>query len=198
MKKIVLVLAVLTLTTATASAQLFRLGVKGGVSMLATDVKAVSDAGQSDQWDEFKSKGLGWNAGLMARINVPLIGLYVQPELLYNHATYQMFDKSGKSTDVDYGNIELPVLVGFKFLFLRVNAGPTFTLANIEGSDVLAIEKPSVGFQAGVGLGLKKFTLDVRYQGYFDKEWGDIKFDDVTDKLKTNDGYWGVSLGYFF
>jgi hypothetical protein len=199
MKKTFLLLAVLTLTAATASAQMVRLGVKAGVSMLSTDVKHDwISFNESLLWNEFKSKDMGWQAGLMARVSVPLTGLYVQPELVYNHAAYQIFNAGGGSEKVNYGNLEMPVLLGFKILFLRANVGPTFTLANITGGDVYKIERPDVGYQAGVGATLGKVTLDLRYQGYFEKKWDDLDLSDVTRKLKANDGYWGVSVGCFF
>ena len=196
MKKGILVCVVLCMVATTASAQLIRFGVKGGITMLSTDVKGV--AGSDNRWTEFKSKDMGWNLGVMARINLPLTNLYVQPELLYNHAAYKVFDTSGKSAKLRYGNIELPVLLGFKILFLRANIGPTFTLATIDKNDVYKVERPDVGFQAGLGATIKNITIDVRYHGYFNKKWKDINFTDVGDKLKANDGYWGLSLGYFF
>ena len=198
MKKFILVCAVLCLTTIAASAQMVRFGVKGGITMLSTDVKGVASAGEGHRWTEFKSKDAGWNLGVMARINLPLTNLYVQPELIYNHAAYKIFDTDGKSAKLRYGNVELPVLLGFKILFLRANVGPTFTLATVDKNDVYEVKRPDVGFQAGLGATLGKITLDVRYHGYFAKKWKDINFNDITDKLKANDGYWGISLGYFF
>lgn len=197
MKKFIFVFALLSLTAATASSQMIRLGVKGGLTMLSTDIDDVTNSSGS-QWTEFKSKNMGWNLGLMARVNIPLTGLYVQPELIYNHAAYRMFDTSGKSSKIKYANIELPVLLGFKILFLRANVGPTFTLATIDDGDLFKVERPDVGFQAGLGVTVKKFAIDVRYHGYFNKAWNDIKISDVGNKIKANDGYWGVSLGYFF
>jgi len=195
MKKLILVCAVLCLTAGTASAQLLRFGVKGGLTMLSTDVKGVANS--SSQWTDFKSRDMGWNLGVMARINLPLTNLYVQPELVYNHAAYKIFDTSGKSAKVRYGNVELPVLLGFKILFLRANLGPTFTLATADKNDVYKVDRPDIGFQAGLGVTIKNITLDVRYHGYFNKTRKEINFGDIKDKIKANDGYWGISLGYF-
>ncbi len=214
MKKIFGVLAVLALTATAATAQPIRLGVKAGLSMLSTDVAGVRGVagnhsvakGDHDPWNEFKSKDVGWNAGLMARINLPLTNLYVQPELTYNHGSYE-FTQSipvsgvtpGPVTEkISHGTLELPVLLGFKVLFLNAHVGPTFTLASFTGGDVYKIATPDVGFQAGLGLTLKKVTLDVRYQGYFAKKWKDVGLYDVTQKLKANDGYLNLSVGYFF
>ncbi len=202
MKKILLIVAVLSLTAAAATAQPIRLGVKAGLSMLSTDVKALRPSNPLQNslpiWDEFKSKDMGWHAGLMARIGLPLTTMYIQPELLYNHASYRLFDTSGKAEKLSHGTLELPVLLGFKLLFLNAHVGPTFTLANVTGGDIRTIETPDVGFQAGLGLTMGKITLDARYQGYFAKKWKDIDLSDVSDKLKANDGYLSLSLGYFF
>ena len=187
---------VLCLTAAAASAQMIRFGVKGGITMLSTDVKASVNS--SERWEALKSKNVGWNAGLMARLNIPLTNVYVQPELIYSHASYKLTDNSGNSEKLKYGNIEIPVMLGFKVLFLNANVGPTFTVATMSDGDFYKIDRPDVGFQAGLGVTIKKITLDVRYHGYFSKKWKEIDFGDVTDKLQARDGYWGVSLGYFF
>ena len=197
MKKFLIASAALALLAASAQAQMLKIGAKAGVTMLATDVKDVN-AVQNDRWDEFKSKEMGWQAGLMARVGVPLTGLYVQPELMYNHASYQVSKAGGGSEKLSYGNIEMPVLLGFKLLFLNAHVGPTFTLAEMNGDDIYKVSTPDVGFQAGLGLTLKKVTLDLRYQGYFEKKWKEIDLSDVTQKLKANDGYWALSLGFFF
>lgn len=206
MKKNFLVLAVLALTATAATAQPIRLGVKAGLSMLSTDVKtAWSTTGSAETvYDEFKSKDIGWQIGLMGRINLPLTNLYVQPELTYNHATYRTIQsKSASSTGqvtekLSHGTIEMPVLLGFKVLMLNAHVGPTFTLANMTGGDVQKIATPNVGFQAGLGVTLKKVTIDVRYQGYFAKKWKEVDLSDITQKLKANDGYLNLSVGYFF
>lgn len=197
MKKICLIFVILLLTVSAASAQMIRLGAKAGLSMLATDVRS-GEASDGNLYDEFKSKDIGWHAGLMARIKLPLTNLHVQPELLYTHATYQLLEADGSSEKLTSGNIELPVLLGFKVLFLNAHVGPTFTLANMTGGEVYTIETPDVGFQAGVGLTLKRVTLDLRYQGYFAKKWKDLDLGDVTRQLKANDGYFNLSVGYFF
>ncbi len=204
MKKILLIVAVLSLTAAAATAQPIRLGVKAGLSMLSTDVKSnvnyilMPGASTDNIYNEFKSKDIGWHAGLMARINLPLTNLYVQPELIYNHAAYQVLYGESRSRNLNYDTIELPVLLGFKILFLRANVGPTFTLAHITNGDMFKIESPDVGFQAGLGATMGKITIDLRYQGYFVKKWKDIDPHDITQKLKANDGYLSLSLGYFF
>ena len=198
MKKLILVCAVLCLTAATASAQLVRFGVKGGLSMHSTDIKGDWLVGGDQIIDaNMKSKNVGYHFGIMSRISIPLTGLYVQPELVYNHAAYKL--EIGNTETVKYNNIELPVLLGFKILFLRLQAGPTFTLGSFNSDgDIFDIKRPDVGFQAGLGLTIKNITLDVRYQGYFEKKWKDIHFEDLGNKFKANDGFWNVSLGYFF
>lgn len=199
MKKMILLVAALALTAA-ASAQPIRLGLKAGMSMHSTDIGAAQAVwqGQPNAWSDFASKDIGWHAGLMARINLPLTGLYVQPELLYNHTSYELARDAGGTEKLTHGTIELPVLLGFKVLMLNANVGPTFTLANITGGDIYTIESPSVGWQAGLGVTLKDLAIDVRYQGYFEKRWKEIGAGDVVDQLKANGGYWNVSLGYFF
>ncbi|MCD8186191.1 MAG: PorT family protein [Rikenellaceae bacterium] len=198
MKKAILLCAVLAAAATAVSAQPIRFGAKFGITMLSTDIKGAQYDGASRMQDEFESKNVGWNLGFFSRIEIPMTAMYVQPELVYNHAAYRLRTGDGSGQTVRYGNIELPVLVGFKILFLRANLGPTFTLATINTSGDYDVKRPDMGYQAGLGLTYFNLTIDVRYHGNFNNKW---KFNTISDniqKLKANEGYWGLSLGYFF
>ena len=78
--------------------------------------------------------------------------------------------------------IDVPVLAGYKLLSLklvnlRVMAGPVATVMFSERKNDLKLLNPehykfnksNVGFQAGVGIDVAKFTLDARYESGLNK-----------------------------
>lgn len=197
MKKMIVLLAAMTLTATAASAQPLRLGVKGGLTSLSTDINGrVGD--NNNQFAELTSKSVGWQLGFMGRVSIPLTNIYIQPELMFNHAGYTYRPEDERKSNISYNNIELPVLLGFKILFLNAHIGPVFTLGTFENHDIYKIKRPDFGFQAGLGFTYHQLTFDIRHHGYFSKNWKNVNFSDINDKVKANEGYWSFSFGYFF
>jgi len=175
MKKLILVIATLTFSIACYS-QSFEIGVKGGLNITAADVmQKVSNDLQITNKNTF-------NGGVYGRFKIKLIGLFVQPELVYNTRGYNFEIKepnSGETINLKQQAyyIDVPVLVGLKMLkFLRVYAGPNFQyllkneITGIDEVKALAIDfkktgmkKASTGVQIGFGLDLLKFRIDVKY-----------------------------------
>ena len=169
MKKFILVLAALTFSIA-AYSQGFEIGIKGGMNITAADVmKEASKDVKITNKNTF-------NGGVYGRLKIKLIGIFVQPELVYNTRGYN-FDitANGKTYNIKQQAyyLDVPVLVGLKmFKFLRVYAGPNFQylLKNeITGIDNIVtfqktdMKKANTGVQLGFGLDLSKFRVDVKY-----------------------------------
>jgi Outer membrane protein beta-barrel domain len=162
-------------------AQSLKYGVKLGVS--TTDV-SPSDLGVRSGTDSFRLKldnaGYGYQFGVWARAK--LLGLYVQPELLFNSnkATYSLKRITGAAiTDSirteSYNRLDIPIMIGYQlFKTVRVNAGPiahinigsTSELTNTSGY-AAKFNAATWGYQAGVGIDLGKLGIDLRYEGNF-------------------------------
>ena len=173
MKKFILVLAALTFSLA-AYSQGFEIGIKGGLNIAAAS--AVKDLVPGVG---ISSKNT-YNGGVYGRLKIKLIGIFVQPELVYNTRGYN-FDitANGKTYNIKQQAyyLDVPVLVGLKmFKFLRVYAGPNFQyllkneITGVDDVVALAIDfkktdmkKANTGVQIGFGLDLSKFRLDVKY-----------------------------------
>lgn len=175
MKKFILVLAALTFSIA-AYSQGFEIGIKGGLNITAAGAVKNLVPGVG-----IASKNT-YNGGVYGRLKIKLIGVFVQPELVYNTRGYN-FDItepiSGKTINLKQQAyyLDMPVLVGLKmFKFLRVYAGPNFQyllkneLTGVDDVVALAIDlkktnmkKANTGVQIGFGLDLSKFRVDVKY-----------------------------------
>ena len=169
MKKFILVLAALTFSIA-AFSQGFEIGIKGGMNITAADVmkEASKDV-------KITNKNT-YNGGVYGRLKIKLIGIFVQPELVYNTRGYNFnITANGITYNIKQQAyyLDVPVLVGLKmFKFLRVYAGPNFQylLKNeITGIDNIVtfqkndMKKANTGVQIGFGLDLSKFRVDLKY-----------------------------------
>ncbi len=185
MKKIFFALAFLVAFQATAqfNRKLIFIGIRGGAnfSRLETQDLSIKRPGASTL-DFFKTNSTnktGYVVGAYARIGRKL---FIQPEVLLSSkgGTFEIF-KDGSTTpvniDVKFSQIDIPVLIGLKLGPLRFNAGPMASLNIAQGSqlgDALkvyttqnvnkTIEQATFGFQAGVGLDIRSFNIDLRYE----------------------------------
>jgi len=202
MKKLILLL-LLVFTVSIMYGQL-SFGPKVGytASRLTSNVDSVKT--------QFKS---GFLFGAFLRIGHKL---YLQPELYYTtHGGVIQKDSLGKSWNesINIGSLDIPILIGFKIVNLdifnlRVLAGPVAsfvvnkTITN--SSDVIGpIEKANINnvnwyIQAGGGVDVWKFTLDIRYQLGLNKMIKEVSYNGKNVNFNTSNNVWVISLGFKF
>lgn len=207
MKKSLFLISALMLTTHVLMAQ-FSFGLKAcyNSNKLNSDINSIKDYTLTDLKDEAKT---GYSIGAWARLGQKV---YLQPELYY--ATKGGDMKYSLQLDQDIpvavkkeftlSAVDIPILLGYKIIDMklvnaRVFAGPVASfvinkkIKTSGGSDKL-LEKDDLkdaiwGIQAGAGVDVLMFTLDLRY------EWGlnnlyDIDGNDIKSRMLI------VSLGY--
>lgn len=194
MRRILMIIALVSITAA-GMAQPLKLGVKAGMSINSVDITSIDDAAS-----KVKSKDVGFTVGLVSRFTLPLIGLSVQPELIYNHSKYNIHDVNGINHKVSYNNLELPVLFGLNLLFIRLNAGPVFNLKTFKDKDnYFDVYRPNVGYAAGVGVTLLgRLDFDLRWQGYFSGKNKNFTLRNQDQALKVSNTFITISGAYFF
>ena len=189
MKKIVIVFTLSFLILSNTFAQFgglqkkfITVGVRGGLnfSKLTTQGFQVSKLGSSvkDFFDNNSTNKAGYVFGAYLRAGKTF---FIQPEVLISSkgGTFSILQNGNTpiNIDVKFSQIDVPVLIGYKFGPLRVNAGPMASLnvgSNSSLSDALkqyttqnvsnTINQATFGYQAGVGLDIGSFNLDVRYE----------------------------------
>jgi len=148
-----------------ASAQ-FTLGPRVALTSSSLNLKdAVTSVQEGDS--EF-----GYQFGLFARFKVPVIGLYVQPEVLLSKVDNTL-NINSQNVDLSFNRLDVPVMIGGKIGPLRINAGPSFSFLTSAESDVSGTvtdlkdnyNSTTIGYQAGIGIDILKFVLDVKYEG---------------------------------
>ena len=189
MKKIILSIVVMACFLSQINAQV-KFGIKGGVTF--------------DDFNYKNENGLkignsaGWQAGVLLKVKVPVIGIGVQPELLYTvrNAKVPVHHASGKDGKNTISYLEVPINLqwGPDLLLLHpyLMVGPYFSYAlNIKGDELKnKIDKLDWGISLGAGLDIWKLQFGARYS------WGlqDVGMKDF--ELKTNS--FKVSLGILF
>jgi hypothetical protein len=187
MKKL-LAITFVVLISIPAFSQL-KFGIKAGVStnsLKMDDLKTVSSGSTSYTVAALENAKYGFHAGGFLRLTI--LGLYVQPELLFSTRTneYTVTNVQTTASTVvkqNFNKLDIPVMVGYKFGPVRLNVGPAASLLIntpkelIDNSDYKSMySKMTIGYQAGLGLDiLKKLTIDVRYEGSLKKYQNQIE-----------------------
>ena len=211
MKKIALAAAALLISVSAMAGNNHNLpfvsfGVKAGytTNQSKIDYKTIVNA------ESIKRNASGFNAGIVARVDFPLLPLYVQGELLYDWGKYKDVSLTGlKPMSVTTNNFSVPVMVGVgigssNFVKVRANAGPVFNLVSTaKFSDMENIadlenmfRKQTVTWTAGIGVDLFNIMVDVRYNGVFSKK----EISTIRDlaSVNTKPTSWTFTIGYLF
>lgn len=204
MKKVLALIIVALLSAGTVSAdnnkkQLLQFGVHGGlisnadIEQVKEDVKHTFEAASS------------YYAGLTLRLNVPLLPIFVQPELDYMWHNYTN-EALGDNTKATFNTMRAPVLVGLGLgdnaLKVRAGVGPVFDFGAV-GDNTFAgweefgktFEKSTISWTAGVGIDISKISIDFRYNGEFTDQ--DVNIENAFDKMGQQ-STWSLSLGLMF
>jgi len=198
MKKVILVIFLALGLSQVSNAQI-NFGIKGGINYNNNGDLTLSSAG-NDIINGAESKS-GFHGGVWFRGKLPILGLYLRPELVYTQVKSEYTYKS-TANDYDFKKLDVPVLLGKKVLgFGNVFIGPSFQYIiedNFSFSDLSSddFDKFSVGMQMGFGVEFGKVGLDVRWErGLSDSE---ARFTDnntnITVDNRTNQIIFGLSL----
>ncbi len=211
MKKLML-LTICIMGFQMANAQ-FKFGVRGGLStmdisaneLIIKDKNDIKQLGISAQ-----DAGYGVHMGFFAQAR--LGKFFIQPEVLFNSNSveYNLNDFSDGNMistlkKESFQNLDLPIMMGAKFGPLRLQAGPVghvfidnkSQLFDIEGYSQ-KFETMTWGYQAGIGLDLWKFIIDLKYEGSFNDFGDHMVFDGKSYSFDESRGRFVASLGIAF
>ncbi|MBN1131575.1 MAG: PorT family protein [Bacteroidales bacterium] len=214
MKKWIMLLTVSLLITATVDAQMFKIGLKGGVGfsrLTFDDITGIEDG--PDVYDLITGESVaGYHIGLQSRVK--LGNFYVQPEVYWNagggtvEQVVQSGNIEGEVFKIRFGRIDIPVLAGIQMGPVRINAGPVGSVMITEdsnGLEQLSEEFATLGrtmgfgFQAGIGFDVSRISVDARYEGSLTKYLGDeVTIDGNPYTLDARPSQWLISIGYWF
>jgi hypothetical protein len=166
MKKLFILTVIFSLNLLAANAQL-EFGIKGGLS--GSKLK-LSEKPSFDYSNESNNT---INFGVYSRLKIPVVGLYIQSELIFNNraSNFKVLNEKAFFHKANY--VDIPVLVGIRLLkFARVYGGPNFQILTKQLTELPAnnpdyikneLSKRSTGYQLGVGADLARLRLDLKW-----------------------------------
>lgn len=192
------------LMISTSFGQGIKVGPKVGfnASQLHTSFDSLSS--------QFKS---GFQVGAFVRLGGKV---YLQPEIYYS-SQGGIFKSNFNNWQqkINLGTLDIPVLVGISFLDndlfdIHLTAGPMASFVinkdisnsgDINASKNTEIKSADIKnanwyIQAGAGVDIWKFTIDVRYQIGLNKIINNVAVQGRNVNLNTSNNVWVVSLGF--
>lgn len=207
-KKLFILLIIVFITKLNVSQAQFTLGIRGGINFSQLKTDSQQSVGVNIQ--QSLDTKTGYVGGVFARIGTKI---FIQPELIFSAkgGSINVLPQNGTTSQtvaIEYNNLDIPLLLGFKFGPLRLNAGPvaSFKISDKGLNDELkkyssnvgeSFKNASYGYQAGAGVDIGSFCLDLRYEGSLsDISSGDFK-DNLMNKVNFSQrgNLWQVTLG---
>lgn len=165
----------------------FHIGAKGGVSKYDVGIGNLLIQELDSIKVSVADQKFGFHGGITIQLRIN--SFFIQPEVIFNSSkiSYSISGNKGNLKDSilleTYKNIDIPLMFGIKKSALRINAGPVGHLHLNSSSELFEIngysqnfKKLQWGWQAGFGLDIWKFTIDVRYEGNFNRFGNHITF----------------------
>lgn len=205
MKNIFLSLFLLFYTSSTLLSQ-NEFGFKLGLS--SYDIQTNNIANTEDLQISIKDASYGFQAGVYGRLG--LLGIYVQPEILFNSnfVNYRLQDLNNLDTldnirTTKYQNLDLPVMLMVTPSIFKLYAGPVGHYFINDISDFTKKDEIkelfnnlTFGYQAGIGVAFSGLVIDVRYESNFSKNIKTFVVDETEFKIDKSPSRFIFSLWF--
>jgi len=171
----ILTAIVLTFYSIKPKAQTFTTGIYAGAVNTSVDFSGIGNSFVNN----IKGNNImGFEAGLFERFNLGPV--FIKPMLLVSYkggtVTYYNSDGTVNTSKLHYGNIEIPLLFGIRFLrILRIEAGPVYNWVfapQYTDDNSIKINPSGLGYRVGANVELGIINIGLAYQGLSNKENG--------------------------
>jgi hypothetical protein len=179
---------VLFMLISTLSYSQFEIGIKAGLSSLDLSPESILiNNGDNTSEISIAQANYGFHFGLYTRVCIA--NIFIEPSFLFNSNSVdynldeQIFDTGIISSikSETYNNLDIPLMVGMKVGFFRIQGGPVAHIFINSASELTEIDGYSqkfkdatYGFQGGVGLDILKIRIDLNYETNLSRFGGDI------------------------
>lgn len=213
MMKRIFLLGMMIFALNSVDAQLLKYGLRigGGTTSINAEPQDVFSPADSLRMT-LGSSHFGFHVGGFARVTVK--NLFFQPEILFNTRghDYTVYDIDGNLERVlndRFTTLDLPLIVGYRFSSLRFQAGAIGSMTLTNSNDLInyfqeqedlvsTLQGFNWGWQAGLGLDISKFMIDIKYEGNFQRIGNDITIDGQTYNFDGRANRFIVTFGYIF
>ncbi len=187
-----------------------KLGIKGGVNWNYVKADDILINNRKTLLTIPSKANMGYHIGFVSQIR--LFNLFVQPELLFSTNKNDVILKDAITPTITKGfaeqrtyRLDIPVMIGIRIKSLKVEAGPIGTIFLGQKSDLIDItdfnqkyKTATFGYQAGIGFGFSKITLDFKYEGNLSKFGDKLSIDNQTYSFDQRSNQLVFGIGIFF
>lgn len=186
-------------------------GMKAGISSYDLGKKNIQQWTNEEGFTkQITEADYGHHFGLYARGRIGFI--YVEPAVLFQSGsfsyTFEEYSESGVFTTIRkerYNHVSMPLLIGFKAGFFRVQGGPVGHVlinrtADLIDPDTYNQFEDNFAFslQAGAGVDIWKFRFDVNYEANVDALGNAIKIGNKSFTINQTPPRLVFTLGFKF
>ncbi len=208
MLKKLAILYIIAVMFSTSAISQIDFGIRGGINFNWPGASDFSQPGYPYKLTLQNNIGTGFHFGLISRIK--LFKIMIQPEILFtsnnNTIEYQeMTDGEIHLTSQEFNKLDVPVLALIKIKAFKIEFGPVASVLLKDKSDLFdeigyrqKYNNVTVGYQAGIGLDISKFSFDLKYEGNLSKFGYGIEIGDDTFNFDTRSNQLILSMGIFF
>lgn len=208
-RKVIVALTAILIFTGSANAKIINLGIKAGMNVNKISLNNFVHELTAPE------NSVGWEAGVMAEFNVPVIGLCLDASLMYarmnntSSFTYIVNEEGKKKTQYFANNfIQIPINIKYKFQLPVVSSffapyiftGPEFGF-KLDKNTLNDIQNKTCQVAWNIGLGLQFFKhlqIGASYAFGINNIAGNIVTDLETVDLKARNNYWSVTAAWLF
>ena len=205
-------LFILFMLISTYSFSQFEMGLKTGLS--STDLVPESilvNNGETTTKISIADANYGFHFGLYTRVSIA--NIFIEPSFLFNSSSVdynleeQIFDTGILSSvkSETFNNLDIPLMVGMKIGFLRLQGGPVAHIFLNSASELTAIngysqkfKDATYGIQGGIGLDILKIRLDLNYETNLSGFGGEIDVNGTPYQFDQRPARLVASLGIRF
>jgi len=190
----------------------FELGIKTGISSYdLVEESILIPNGDQNIHLSVADAGYGFHFGLYTRISIA--NIFIEPSFLFNSSTVdynldqEIFDTGVVSTirSETYNNLDIPLLIGMKIGFLRIQGGPVAHIYIDSASELTSIDgysqnfkEATYGLQGGIGLDILKLRIEVNYETNLSQFGDHITIGNTNYSFDERPGRIIASLGFKF
>jgi hypothetical protein len=206
MKKLMF-LVLLVSVSYIAQAQV-KFGFKGGLSTHKFDPASSIIEGENLSL-AMEDASYGYHAGLFTQIKAGKF--FIQPEVVFNSnkVDYSLTDianPNGEILSESYQYLDVPVMMGLKLGFLRLQAGPVGHVFVNSTSDLVdrvqnyeqAFDDFTLGYQAGFGLDFGRLIFDFKWENNFSELGDHISIGGTDFNFDQKNKRFVASVGFAF
>lgn len=186
-----------------------KFGIKGGVSTHKFDPAASIIEGENLNL-ALENADYGYHAGIFTQIRAGK-RFFIQPEVVFNSnkVDYNLKDASNPTGELlteSYQYLDIPVMMGLKLGFLRLQAGPVGHLFINSSSDLVdrvqnyeqTFDDFTYGYQAGFGLDFGRLIFDFKWENNLNKLGDHITVGGTDFDFDQNNKRFVASVGFAF